>query len=477
MTALPLRADRPGFAHIAQAPPPGAQAAPGPGEQMFADMAERWLRQPKDRRILALHLLRMPPPGARPHHLRVARMLFQDGAQRTGGQFVALPSHDLVLFCGAHIAQDDLPDSAEQLRQTLLRLFSADMPDPSRLVSFWRLDDDPEPFVDFAAGIAAQTAGPAPDGRAVLAEERPIPASALATLEDIVNVTPLIDVITQQTGMQLGSDRKQKPDARLAPSFRHIAISAAALHARAPAAADAMSDPFLRHHVMGRLHHRLLRLLEDDIRAEGRITRFSRRGGMPIHLGLSLETVLTPAFAHVSRLARNAGLQLGIEVGAMPASVAIDLLDHARSLLNMAGFQLIIGPFEAPALELIQSARLRPDLIKLHWQASLAEGGASAQQRLSAAIAKAGAMHFVLHGVDSEQAISWGLQHGIRLFQGPFLDRAQAATRMGNCPGAASCALRQCAARAGALGPGGRAGCTQPALLDSAELRVAAGQA
>jgi EAL domain-containing protein (putative c-di-GMP-specific phosphodiesterase class I) len=465
MSAIPLRAD--GTFSQGSAISFGGGALLGPSEQLFADLTERCLRHPKDRRILVLHLSRLPPPGVRPHHLRVVRLLFQDAAQRSAGQFVVLPTLDAVMFCAPRDASDGAPDAIDQLVQTLPSLFAADMPDPARLVSVWRPDEDPDPFIEYATQFASQIGSPpAPDP----SNERPIPPASLPLLEEIADITPLIDALAHQTGMLLGGDRKLPLNERLSPAFRHIAVSDAALQLRP--AADAMRDPFLHQHVMARLHHRLLRLLEDDIRAEGRLTRFSKRSFMPIHIGLGLETVLSPTFAHVSRLAGNAGLRLGIEVGAMPAVVAIDLLDHARSLLNMAGCQLILGPFEAAALEVIQLDRLRPDLVKLRWQPSLAEGGPGFQQRLAAALARAGAAQIVLYGVDSETAISWGRTHGIRLYQGPFLDQAQAAARMGYCPGADSCTLRQCATRAGALGAGGRAGCTQPALLESAELRI-----
>jgi hypothetical protein len=477
MSAIPLRADQLATTLISNASPVsfGNGGLLGHSEQFFADLTERCLRQPKDRRILALHLSRLPPQRVRPYHVRAARLLFQDAAQHTDGQFVVLPTLDIVLFCPPREAPEGVADATDVLAQTLPTLFAQsfalDVADAARLVSFWRPDEDPDPFIDYATEFANHigSAGYSQPGQEPSAEP-PILPQSLLPLEEIGDIAPLIDVLAHQTGMLIGGDRTQPLNERLTPAFRQIAIAESALLHRP--ASDAMRDPFLHQYVMARLHHRLLRLLEDDIRAEGRLTRFARRGGMPVHIAIGPETVLTPSFARVSRLASKAGLQLGIEVGAMQAALAADLLDPIRTTLNMAGCQLIIGPFEVATLDLIEVARLCPDLIKLSWQPGLGESGPGFQQRLAATIAKAGARHFVLDGVDSETAISWGRTHGIRLYQGPFLDHAQAAARMDHCPGADACTLRQCTARAGALSASARAGCTQPALLDSADLRI-----
>jgi hypothetical protein len=62
-------------------------------------MAERWLRAPQDKVVLVLHLSRLAAPAPRSHHMRVARVLLQDCAQRANGHVLVLQNQDLVLFC------------------------------------------------------------------------------------------------------------------------------------------------------------------------------------------------------------------------------------------------------------------------------------------------------------------------------------------------------------------------------------------
>jgi EAL domain-containing protein (putative c-di-GMP-specific phosphodiesterase class I) len=466
---------------LARQTAPGVLASPGsasfpmsPGaERVLADMAERWLRYPADKVVLVLHLSRLAAPAPRSHHLRVARVLMQDCAQRTAGQVLLLQNQDLVLLCAAQRdAHNEAADASAQLKATLARLFVADVPDPGRLLSYWRLDEDPAPFRTYVAGVPGVVApGREKDREKGGAPGENMPASALslAALEEIAAQAPLGELMVQQTGMRLDPDRKKPLAERLKPAFRQLGVSLAPLNLR-PVVTEALTDPYLLHHFSARLDARMLRLLHDDLRAEGRLTRPALNGGMPIHVCLSLEAILSPGFARMSRLARGAGVRMGIEVPVMQACIEMDLLDHVRSLLDLAGFELILGPLEPAMLKLVQTAPMRPDAVKLVWSQHLADAPADAQTALAAALARIGMGRVVLQGVESDQGVAWGQARGISRFQGGFFDHAQAAARMAGCPAASACTLRQCVSRAGSQGIAGRAGCTNPALLDSASI-------
>jgi hypothetical protein len=433
-------------------------------------MAERWLRAPHDKVVLVLHLSRLAAPAPRSHHLRVARVLLQDCAQRANGHVLVLHNQDLALFCAIPRDQPgDAQDAPAQLRATLARLFEADVPDPARLISFWRLDEDAAPFRAYLAGLltAATSTRTAKPGST--AETMPASALSLAALEEIAAQSPLAELIVQQTGMSLSPDRKLALANRLKPSFRQLSVSLAPLNLR-PVVTEALADPYLLHHFSTRLDARLLRVLHDDVRAEGRLSRAALRDHLPIHVGLSLEAILSPAFARMSRLARAAGMRMGIEVPVMQACVELELLDHVRSLLDLAGFELILGPLDATMLALVNPAKLSPDAVKLVWSQQLADAAADPGSSLATTLAAISMDRIVLKGVDSEHAVAWGQARGISRFQGAFFDHAQAAARMAGCSGASACTLRQCVSRAGSQGVAGRAGCTNPALLDHASI-------
>jgi hypothetical protein len=460
-----------------------AFAGPNAGsvERALADAADRALRYPQNKVVLVLHLSRLAAPAPRAHHLRVARALLQDCAQRFSGQVFVMQTQDLVLLCTAPREQPQSPvpgaGSAEtihapaHLKQTLARLFAADVPDPARLTSLWRLDDDPAAFRAYIAGTLSTWATTKRADGAAPSEDLPTSALSLAAMEEIAARAPLAELMVQQTGMFLDPDRKLPLSSRLKPSFRQLGVSLTPLHLR-PVVTEALADPYLLHHFTARLDLRLIQVLHDDLHAKGRLTRPSVHGGLPIHLGLSLEAILTPGFARMSRLARDAGARFWIEISLMQASVEIDLLEHVRSLLNLAHFEMILGPLDAAALSLTQPAKLRPGALKITWSPHLAEAAADPQGRFAETFSQIGAGRVVLQGVENEQALAWGQARGITHYQGTLLDHAQAAARMAGCRAASACTLRQCTSRATSLGLPGRTGCANPALLDAPPMPV-----
>jgi hypothetical protein len=449
----------------------GVLAPPQAGvERSLADTVARVLRHPADKVALVLHLSRLAPPAPHAHHLRVAHALLQDCAQRFNGQVLTLPTQDMVLLAtmpGA-LTEAERAASPEQLRQTLLRLFTADIADSGELTSFWRLDADPRGLRSFLGGAMAPAASGA--GRNIQAPAS-IPASprSLVALEALVAQAPIGDMVLQQYAVTLDPDRKQPLDKRLTPAARELGVSLRLLNLRPPAD-EALADPYLREHFNTRLDLQLLHVLQEDLRLQGRLCRSARGGGLPVHVALGLDAILTPGFARLVRLADEAGVTFGIQIPMMPAILGFDQLVRVRKLLEQAGFALVIGPVDAAQLGIAAPHLLEPDIVKLAWSPQLADLVAdklSSARRHFAAIA---ASRIILLGVESDQAVIWGQSVGIGRYQGRYLDLVQAATRMGACFAAANCTVRQCADRASSLSNAGRSGCLNKQLLDAPPL-------
>jgi hypothetical protein len=429
-------------------------------ERLLHEASERVMRHPQGRVALVLHLSRLSPPAPRPHHIRVARVLLQDSAQRFGGQVMGLRNQDLVLL-GAEsgAANADQPHAPINLPATLARLFAADVPDPARLVSLWHLQTE-------AASLTAYLAERAADKPEVETGPGAAPESALslAELQETLAHAPLPELMVQQTGMSLDPDRRRPLDHRLVPAFRELSLSLAGLSLR-PLVTQAVSDPYLYRHFAAALDVRLIQLLHDDLAKSGRITRAAASGLGALHIDLGLEAILSPAFARMSSLAQSAGLAMWVSIPFMPLCHDADLMEHARRVLDLTGCALILNRVDALALAFVRHQAMAPALIKLVWSPHLAEiaaGSAAAN-----ALAGIDPARLALTGVETDQAVIWGQARGIALYQGAFLDQIQAATRMAHCDSARLCTIRQCAARANALGPSGRVGCANPGLLDT----------
>ena len=433
---------------------PGLQTLTG-AERLLWEASERALRQPRGRLVLVLHLSRLTPPAPRSYHIRIARVLMQDSAARFDGQVFTMRNQDLVMLCrqAGSLAQtnaatlgrsgrDEFAASPESLPAMLGRLFSVDA-DSAELTSLWRLESDAPSLL----GYLTERAGGAASAD-VLDEQGDATLSA-AALQGILAKVPLGDLMRQQTGMSLDNDRGRTLTDRLVPAFRELDFSLAALNL-GPVATRATADPFLFRHLATGLDAR-----------------------MPIHLNLSLETILSPAFTRLSRQAAAAGVRLGASVSLMQACADLDLMDHARRVLTSTGAELVLTHVDPIALAMIRPAKLRPNVMKIVWSPLLL-AGSPAEQRASrnGLLDGVDLAKVVLQNADSQNALAWGKAQGISLFQGAFIDNVQAATRMTQCLAASGCTMRQCGARANSVSIAGRAGCSDPALLDAAPLKA-----
>jgi hypothetical protein len=425
-------------------------------ERQLREEGERALRNPHGKLLLVLHISRLPAPKS--HHVRVARVLLQDIAQRHGGQVFGMRNNDLVLLCNeAGSAQSSSPYAPEGLPQTLDRLFGAELPVAGGLTSLWALEFEPN---------ALQTALANRDdtGRDMIqggfARSQPV---GLAALQEVVAKAPLAGLLMQQTGISLSSDRHLSVAARLNPVFQQVSFDLSRLNV-GPLLAEAVGDPFLSHHFAELLDARLLRLLEEDLIADGPLLHSATHYRLPVMCELGSRSIVSPAFANFARLAAASGVLLWILVAFPVAGADLNLFAHARSVLKLANARLLLNRFEAAALSLVRPSCLQADMIVLEWQSSLPFAMPD-RRRLND---WAGAhTRIVLAGVESEAALAWGQTVGIGLFQGVFLDQIQAATRMQGCHSATACTLGQCRTRAAALTMPGRAGCANPALLSS----------
>ena len=263
---------------------------------------------------------------------------------------------------------------------------------------------------------------------------------------------------------QAGGSQAGGSQAGLRPLFREVTFSVAVLEARIAAVGQAKADPFLFRHLAGRLDGRMLDVLREDLQVNGPLTAGARGLGPTLHLNLTVAGVLSDRFARFAATCRAVGAQVGVEIPLVEACADPEAFMAARTRLRLAGLALVLDGVSHHALLLTVPMALEPDLVKLEWSPHLPEAGPALEQ----AVAALGGARVVLHRAETEDALSWGLAHGIRRFQGRHVDAMLAAGRIGACAQGGGCTLRQCVERASATGPGGRAGCNNPMLLDAA---------
>jgi hypothetical protein len=423
--------------------PPAREGTPpvAPGaavERALLDAVERATRREAAVDALLLRLSRLPPPGARPHHRRIARSLLDEAAMRGGGQVFTLRNSDLVL----------LGPEAAASRSLLAQLFTVD--------GIVEVLAPGAALLSYASERAAETLPwrAAPDGPSPAA-----PASPLAAAEVLVQRARTGDLLRGQIAAEL------RPDGTLRPVFREASPRLATLAAGLPGG----GDPLVFRDLARALAARTLDAVLADIGQGGDDAGpLLARGGLALHLNLTLATVLSPDFRHLAEAARarpgDDGARVGIELDLVEACGDPAGFGRARDAARAAGFALALDGVGHQALLLTRPARLGADLVKVEWSDALAAAGPDAD----AALREVGPARVVLTGADGERAMRWGYARKVRRFQGAHVDVALAASRQAGCAYAAECTLRLCAERASATSNAGRTGCRDATRLDGA---------
>ncbi len=349
-----------------------------------------------------------------------------------------LRNGDLVLLCRGGV---------EPLAATCTRLFRVDAPDPDALLTAWTLDRDGDALVRYATARVADAPPPLP------APELTLNLYGADAIAQLVEGSRMSDLMQRQTAVLL------QPGAGLRPLFREIVFSRTVLEARLAVAGQAHADPLLFRHLAARLEGRVIEALQHD---GGMAEPLAPGPGdrQALHLNLTLAGAASEAFARLAGQAREAGLRLGVEIALLDAFADPAAFHRARDALRAAGVAVVLDGLSHQVLAVTNPALLGADLVKLDWHAALPEAG------LHAALARLEPERVLLHQADTEAAVAWGLSQGIRRFQGRHVDNMLAAGRLSGCVAGQGCTLRQCAERALATGPAGRAGCRNPALLD-----------
>lgn len=446
-------------------------------ERQLLAAAERAARHPQGRLAVVLHLSGMQPPALQPHHLRIARALMHDVAQRHDGQTFALRNGDVVLLCQTALpGQGPASSPLAALPATLARLFGRDTADAAALVSVWPLVAEAPRLLAYAAArladgataaAADETAGPAPEMvdrlDALIAEARP--ADLIHRQTAVLLVNPPGSQAAGRTGLA----------EHLRPLYQKLSFSMDLVEARLNAPGLIERDPYLLRHLAGRLDARLLQALHDESGHGGPLDPVGCQ--LALHLSLTLTGLLSTAFASLALACHGVGRPLAAEVSLIEAVAEPAAFAAAREQAGRLGVTLVLSGVAHLALVLARPWLLPTDLVKLDWSPRVPDLPAPEQATLVEAIREIGAARLILQKADSETAIRWGIANGVRRFQGRQIDAMLAASRLLSCTRAAPCNLRQCQERANATGGAARASCRNHPLLDAGTAAALAAQA
>ena len=162
------------------------------------------------------------------------------------------------------------------------------------------------------------------------------------------------------------------------------------------------ADPWLFRRLTRTLDRRMLVLLSapEELRGAG-----------PFGLNLNVASILSPEFLRFDAVLPGA-LRGHVVIDLLPADIMADpaAFLFARDFARDRGYRLLLHGITADLLEVFPLRRIGLDLLRLHWSPELA--------RLDPDQALPDAAHTVLSRADTAEALAWGRDQGIVLYQG-----------------------------------------------------------
>jgi hypothetical protein len=347
------------------------------------------------REVLHLHLAGLAPALRRPHHRRLLRDALDAALSATRANIFDLPNGDVVA-----VARVPAPAIEEAQAALIGALDAGSIAAVRRL----RLPDEAAQLLSTAAESLGME--PAEPSAPTVVPRVPLGSADLDAAERALAVADLEPMTIAQSVCRLDPEDDAPATAWEDRRIAWSALSAVLLPGRDPDAAPA-------------LRRRLSRVAEARMLVE--LARPANQPGWkPVGLPLSPATLDADVFARFAE-ALPAGRRADVTVGLRAA----DILVEPRAVVRLAptlrqrGFRLALDDVTPGMIALLPPERLGFDIVRLRWAADLP----SAMPDSVRVLLMAAADRVVLTNVDRPAAIAWGWEAGIRLFQGPLIER------------------------------------------------------
>ena len=142
-----------------------------------------------------------------------------------------------------------------------------------------------------------------------------------------------------------------------------------------------------------------------------------------ISLNLNISTVLSREFQAFHRAVGHNTRKLVVELQLLDVFADLGMYVFARDQLRDNGYQVLIDGLNPLSFQFFSPDLLDSDYVKVGWSKEfLGEVPKEKMTEIREHVEVTGNQKIILSRVDSDEAILWGLQVGIRRFQGHYAD-------------------------------------------------------
>ena len=398
-------------------------------ESVLVETAERVGRIRDGRLVVHVHLADLLPQNRDEGHIRIAGRLFQTMVDAFQGQLFVLTNGDIV-FMAKDIRQADIDGAVYRLRALFAKdpLTYAGTPEHDPFATYYDLEEQYDDFLAVCMRLNEESKGRIRDAR-----ERPPPreltAATLGEVAERISQTDIASVVRRQPCVFIN-------DRRIAHVvFQEFYMSIADLQRALAPDVNILSNRWLFQHLS----------LSLDLAVMAGLRKTSLKA-QPVaySLNLNVATVDTQEFKDFVKATRQ---KAGIYVEFQLQDILSDMnaFFQARDDLRAQDIATVLDGMNSLNLQFVDAELYDTDFVKVNWSNEIATDIQTVE--LQQALGPVGFDRVILARCDNEDAINWGLDQGIRLYQGRYLDSVVAAVTMEQCTKSARCSLAQCTQR------------------------------
>ncbi|MBF0166720.1 MAG: hypothetical protein HQL45_03740 [Alphaproteobacteria bacterium] len=419
-------------------------------EKLLFDTVERLGRDPSDWMAMQVYLSKLLPANKVEAKLRIAFRMFDQLISSFRSQIFILSNHDIVVL-GKDMRLSDIDEVIEKLKNlfNLDPLTFYDYGNESQFYQWYELTYNYSDFFELCRQMVSRAdtrRGPNVQQGAVQLTPR-----SLANVLKAVSATDISPFIQRQS--IIGFTEK----GRGTLAFQEFFVSMSDLERAVATDIRLAGSRWLFDHLCQML----------DLRVLDAIKRLPQ-ACIPrtMSLNLNLTTLTTPGFMSFLDWCHGR-LPLVVEVQSGDIFNDFSAYFQARDLLHSRGHRILIDSMNHMSLRMIDPSQFGADLVKLVWAGELpALLKDVSGSDVRACLQTIGMQRIVLARCDNEKSIMWGIEQGITMFQGRFLDSMMAAVTMAKCEKSGGCSLAQCTQRRGVVSGRARSECPNPPMVD-----------
>ena len=382
-------------------------------ESQLLQAVERLARHRDGRLGLHIHLSRLQAEHRRDHHIRVAARTLESGMRSAEGQIFVLHNRD-IFFIGKNVPDDVATNAIIRLRY----LFSedpviqfSDNSDAGDFCSWYRFETDYDLLLDEVRKLNKVVSVIQNEPGAHLRQPRqPLNALNLAKLQQTLAQANVSALVRNQSICSV------PPNSQPVPIFDEVFISVEHIQKNLLPDVDLRASRWLFLDLTETLDKRVLAYMRKE----------TIHIDKPFSLNLNLATILTPEFMQFDEdLSSRLRGRLVIELHATDIFADVGSFFFVRDFLKDRGHRICLDGITQYTLPLLKEINWNFDLIKVFWSQRLA--GTSAQSRkdqdmFGEALKRQGDARTILARCDHPDAIMFGRERGIDLFQGFSID-------------------------------------------------------